>query len=125
MIRINRKQILHHQDEKPEGGHHGGDVSAITALWGEDLVLGLLIHYWRSIDSSARVLQYQCKGKGKSGPRLDAWILKTESDRNETLYQTEVKNWCAHSLGEKPLRIEASVDEHTGYATKQWEWIME
>lgn len=67
----------------------GSPVSAITGVIGEDLVLGLLC---RHLDG--KILSYGCKPGGSSGRRLDAWV-----SAGRKLYQVEVKNWCAHSMG--------------------------
>jgi hypothetical protein len=81
----------------------GSSVSALTALIGEDLVLGALDHYFRQ--RIQKPIDYSCRGwmrvvsrKGSKPKRsnswLDAWIVLPGK-----CFQTEVKNWSASAVG--------------------------
>lgn len=76
----------------------GSPVTAITGVIGEDLVLGLLRHYWVSKGNEIPAFNYKCKSVGMKGPRLDAWVLT-----GDKCFQTEVKNWCACAIGGKDV----------------------
>jgi len=89
-MKINRERVLTFYDKRrlwPPGT--GSPVSAITGVIGEDLVLGLLCRHL-----NGKILSYGCKPEGSIGRRLDAWV-----SAGRKLYQVEVKNWCAHSMG--------------------------
>jgi hypothetical protein len=89
-IVIKRKALLDFYDRRPNNKKHvSSPVSAITGLLGEECVLQLLRRRLRGA-----ILDFPCKTKGRKGPRLDGWIKAGRS-----LYQVEVKNWCAHSMG--------------------------
>jgi hypothetical protein len=96
----------------------GSHVSALTGVIGEDLVLGLLLHYWTKSQCTPRIVSYMCKGKGLRGKRLDAWIVQSPG----VLFQVEVKNWSAHSLGGRSLPIDASAEELKSFAAKSWDY---
>lgn len=117
---FNRKALLSFYDApsswpKQTSGR-GSHVSAITGLIGEDIVLGLLTHYLSGDGRSADVLSYKCKGSGLKGKRLDAWITC-----GDTIYQVEVKNWSAHSIGGYDLPLTASADELAAFAKRRWQ----
>src|SRR5260370_611381 len=76
----------------------GSHVSAITGLIGEDLIIGLLRHFWCSEGASSKILSYQCYPGTQKGERLDAWLLR-EYQGEHWLFQVEVKNWSGHSKG--------------------------
>lgn len=89
-MNIHRDRVLEFYDKRcPWPPVTGSPVSAITGVIGEDLVLGLLCRRL-----NGKILSYGCKPEGSSGRRLDAWV-----SAGGKLYQVEVKNWCAHSLG--------------------------
>src|SRR5437867_11663435 len=90
----------------------GSHVSAITGLIGEDLILGLLLHYWKSQGDSARVISYQCTQGTIKGVRLDAWVIKNDGE----LFQVEVKNWSAHSRDGYRLPADSSQEDVAAFA---------
>ena len=118
-MKITREKLIRFYDERAEDAGRGSDVSALTALWGEDLLLGILQHYWRSEGADSEILSYSCGTGKKEGPRLDGWLLK-RADRAECLYQVEVKNWAAYSFGERQLEFAASEDKLREYCEEQW-----
>ena len=78
----------------------GSPITAITALIGEDLLLGLFDHYLQDKTAGDGIVwdpnsMYKCKGSENSGPRLDAWV----ETKKGKLYQVEAKNWCASAIG--------------------------
>src|ERR1700749_945153 len=52
---------------------------------------------------------------------LDRWLLVERADRNNILFQVEVKNWSANSLGGKGLRRDASAGKTKSYRIKNFE----
>lgn len=98
-MKINRERILAFYDKRcPWPTETGSPVSAITGVIGEDLVLGLLRRHL-----NGKILSYGCKPEGSTGRRLDAWV-----SAGGKLYQVEVKNWCAHSMGGRTVPDDAS-----------------
>ncbi len=80
-------------------------ASSITAVIGEDLVAGLFKHFLLSKNNneSVRIIE-KIKAAGKKGKMLDRWIVLASEDGKSILYQTEIKNWSAHSLGGEVVR---------------------
>jgi hypothetical protein len=93
----------------------GSHVSAITALIGEDLIIALLRHYWKSQKVDSRICSYQCNQGTKRGKRLDAWI-----EAGGDLYQVEVKNWSGHSLSGYDLPWGADLKALQSFAQPRW-----
>lgn len=95
--------------------------SAINALLGEELGIGLLTHCLRSRTlGEVTVLDEPCTQGKKKGVRLDRWVRVAEHGGAAVLYQVEVKNWCAHSLDGRSLSVDASADEVRAHALATW-----
>ena len=121
-MKFNRKELLKFYDERVNDEGRGGDVSGITGLWGEDLILGLLRHFWRHEEScESKIVTYSCKS-GK-GPKLDAWIEKTPRKGKNALFQTEVKNWSAWSIDDGTLELGAL--KLRAYSEWWWKYFFE
>lgn len=101
-MKINRKSLLEFYDTRQKCNGAGTHVSAITGFLGEDIVLGLLLNYFNSIGTNAEILSYTCSSGKKKGPRLDGWVIQ-KSCNDENLYQIEIKNWAASSIGGKEV----------------------
>lgn len=122
-MKIKRTDLIRFYDERTDTGGRGSDVSAITALWGEDLLLGLLQHYWRKHENAAsEIVSYTCTTGSPKGPRLDAWMLKTPQLAEAELYQIEVKNWAAYSYGGQPLAHDFAPDAEALIARREYHW---
>ena len=122
-MKIDRKKFITFFDQKSKGGSHdGSDVSAIIGLLGEDLLLGVLQHFWKSNEGvESEILNYKCNRGTKEGSRLDAWLLKNKRTNGE-LYQVELKNWAAYALGgRKDLKLDATKPELQAYSKKNWD----
>lgn len=118
MVEIDIIKLLKFYDERiPTSVHH---ATAINAVAGEDLGAGLIVHYLKRENFSAKVLQDPCTQKTKSGYRLDRWILATRNGE-KVYYQTEIKNWSAHAIGGKILKIKATQEEVSEYKIKRWD----
>lgn len=119
--RINVRRLLEFFDEKAPGS--AGHASAIVAVCGEDLGMGLLRHHFESQGACVDV-DRRCTQGTPSGVRLDGWLRVTSGER-DTLYQVEIKNWSAHAIGGRPLRIDAPPEVVAKYKmacwTQQWD----
>lgn len=116
-MKLNRENLIRFYDHRrerdnPEYEGFGSHVSAITGLIGEDLIFGLLQKYWISKNHVSEILSYKCSQGTRKGARLDAWILFN----NLTLYQVEVKNWAAHSMGGQSLQIDANATTQKAFS---------
>jgi len=118
MVSINRRALLRFFDEVPEDSC--GHATAVVAIAGEELGLALLLDYFSKTATPAKKLEGSCSQGRKRGHRLDAWV-----ERGSTLYQVEVKNWSAHSIGGTPLRADASPQELSNFRMARWNevWV--
>lgn len=105
---MSKDALIKLYDEKPAKNQKdkaeeqlGSPITAITSLIGEDLVLGIFELFLHDTGDGFKIgPDYFCKSKGSRGPRLDAWILTSQS----ICYQAEVKNWCASAKGGKRIK---------------------
>lgn len=99
-ISIDIKELIKFYDQKEE--NISKPASAITGLIGEDLIAGIFKHFLEECDSTTRnviIDDISIKAAGKNGKMLDRWIIQEKKDGTKIAYQTEIKNWSAHSLG--------------------------
>lgn len=119
-MQLSRTRLLQFYDERLTDPSRGGNISAVTGMLGEDLVLGIFRHYLlRTENCDVQLLPSPCNSAKRKGPRLDAWVLK-RSDGNQSLYQVEVKNWSAYSIGGRSLPLSCS--ESVLRRTAETEW---
>jgi hypothetical protein len=121
-MRIAPKKIIRFFDEKSKDENYdGSDVTAVIGLLGEDLLLGVLQHYWKSNEGAeSKILTYKCNRGSLKGSRLDAWLLKKLREKDE-LYQVEVKNWAAYAIGGKELKLNAIEQDFQVYSKRNWD----
>ncbi len=95
-FRLSKSALLDLYDQRsPADEDTGSPITSITSLIGEDLVLGLLaLFFEENGDPLLKAPKFKCKGDGQRGPQLDAWLITKYS-----IFQTEVKNWCASAIG--------------------------
>lgn len=120
-IEVDIRSTLQLFDEAiPSSRYH---ATAIVAVAGEDLGTGLLVHYLRQQGWTAEVLVGPCTQGTNKGVRLDRWI-RTIRNQEIVYYQTEIKNWSAHAIGGKVLKISVSSDELAAHKIERWgkEW---
>jgi hypothetical protein len=132
-MEISIAELIRFYDTKEHGDAHA-HVSAITGMVGEGLALGLLKHYFINVKDATSVTILPDKpreilGAGinkNNGKRLDGWIIVEASDRI-VFYQTEIKNWSAHSIAgyrNKNLAIDCDPELLKSFAdykfTNQW-----
>lgn len=136
-MRVNREAILEFFDVTPNyeeqmGATFGSHVSAISGLIGEDLVLGLFLHFWnrnRQQEGTLSLLDYRCLALD-SGRRLDAWLALNRADGRVNapveLLKVEVKNWSYHSIGmRQTLPIDADNEETLRVSRRNWNLCIE
>jgi len=98
-IDINQLIELYDTRHKKWSDQTGSPISSITGLIGEDLVLGILEHYFNNeLGKKASINRSTPLTGNKKGPWLDAWMM-TEKE----YYQVEIKNWCASAIGGKAV----------------------
>jgi hypothetical protein len=121
MITLNIRQILRFFDENIEVTKHS---NAIKIIIGEELMLALLLEYFKRTEIySYAIVEQPCTTGKKKGPWLDAWLKVQDSmSSNPFFYQVEVKSWSAHGIGGKSKFIDPdwSESEFSEYKRKIW-----
>ena len=116
-LNLNLKALLDFYDDRvPESVGH---ASAINAVLGEDLAIGLVTDYFRRQGSEARLVSRTCTQGTQKGVRLDAW-LEIASTEGVFHYQTEIKNWSAHAIGGRVAPKDQSETEMQAYRINRW-----
>ncbi len=115
--KLNLRELLNFYDYRvPESHSH---ASAINAVLGEDLGVALLVHYFKGLGLEVNALTEKCNQKTKSGYRLDKWIT-VKSPSASIIYQVEIKNWSAHSVGGRSVRTNANDDYMRDFRIRRW-----
>ncbi len=98
-------------------------ATAVVAVAGEDMAVGLLSHYLSEQGCRVEVLPYRCTQGTKRGVRLDRWVRAIRSSE-VNYYQVEIKNWSAHAIGGRVLDVGASSDKIEAHKIERWqkEW---
>ena len=95
-------------------------ASAINAVLGEDFAIALMCHYFKAEGSTVDALPTPCTTGKQKGYRLDKWITVKSSDQPAIIYQVEIKNWSAHSIGGTTVKRDATMSEMTDYRKDRW-----
>jgi hypothetical protein len=114
---INLPSLLEFFDEGIPSSR--GHATAVNAVLGEEIAIGLMAHYFSSMGCKVEV-KTPCTQGTQRGVRLDCWILT-----DDLLYQVEIKNWSSHSFGGRVFPTEEiAVERHL---IDRWEnqWIKE
>jgi hypothetical protein len=115
-VQIDIPLLLQFFDEKvPDSYYH---ATSIVAVAGEEMGVGLVIHYLRRTGWAVENLGPCTQGTPK-GYRLDRWIRATRG-LEIVYFQTEVKNWSAHAIGGKPLKPDVVPDAFAAHKKKKW-----
>jgi hypothetical protein len=96
-----------------------GHASAVNAVLGEDLAVALLTHYFKGVGLEVVALDEVCTQGTQRGNRLDKWIA-VNSATESVIYQVEIKNWSAHSIGGKSVMVGADEDYMREFRRKRW-----
>jgi len=113
VVEIDRRELLAFFDQAPDSTR--GHATSIVAVAGEELGLALLVDYFNRTRVAARILPGSCTQGAPRGHRLDGWV-----EAGDTLYQVEVKNWSAHSIGGTALPATLSEGEMAAFRRKRW-----
>lgn len=115
------KLLLEFFNEAPASSQR--HATAIAAVAGEELGVGLLLDYFRGRGFPATALDLRCTPGTRSGKRLDKWV-RIDHEHRTIYYQVEVKNWSAHAIGGRRLAIDANDAELKAHKIERWsrEW---
>jgi hypothetical protein len=100
-------------------------AAAVNAMMGEELGVSLMLHYFQMQGKPTEALAVPCTQGTQKGKRLDKWFVQDDGE-NVFLYQTEIKNWSAHSLGgtratEKLRGLPINSKEWSEHRKKVWD----
>lgn len=120
-MQLQIKEAIRFYDETH--GMNKKHASAVTGVIGEDVAIAVFCHYLSSRGWEVTPLDEPCTQGTKKGKWLDKWLL-VESNDDAWLYQAEVKNWSAHSIGGKHLALDATPEEFRILTQARWreEW---
>jgi hypothetical protein len=116
-VRVQRQKLLEFFDQRQSNEGFGTHTSGINTWIGEDLVLGLYMHYYESLGAKILGISYKCTTGRKKGHQLDAWIL-AKRGRKRILLQVEVKNWAANAIGGEQVDFDPAPGELRRSANK-------
>ena len=125
LVKVNVPDLLRFFDEKPDWAER--HATAVVGVAGEDLNAACFCHYLESRGHIGEILADDSgkpvtAGSGaRKGSRLDRWIEVRWKDGTRNLFQTEIKNWSAHSLSGKTLPFPASDEKERAYKQSRWE----
>lgn len=97
--------------------------SSLKALVGEELMLALMVEYFRRRGIVANVHNRTCMTGAREGYRLNAWFrVEHPAPLGETFYQVEVKSWSAHGVGggSRYLGANVTADELARFKADVW-----
>ena len=117
--RLNLRELLNFYDYRVESSNT--HASAVNAVLGEDLAVALLLHYFKSLGFGVIALDQACTLGTKKGSRLDKWIA-VQSASESVIYQVEIKNWSAHSIGGKVVERPDDPDYMREFRVKRWNY---
>lgn len=117
VIKLNLHALLEFFDEGVISSQ--GHATAINAVLGEEIAIGLMADYFTSNGRKVEV-KYPCTQGTQKGVRLDCWIRV-----DNEIYQVEIKNWSSHSVGGRVFpKKEDAVEQ---YLIERWrnQWLEE
>lgn len=117
-IQVHRRALLEFFDALPPSSR--GHATAVCSVAGEDLGIGLLKHYLeRREGATVTNIGGPVTARTGRGPYLDAWVRVQWAD-HRALFQVEVKNWSAHAIGGRKLRLDASPETLAAFKVERW-----
>ena len=114
---INLKGLLDLYDHKTK--NNIGCVSAINGMIGEDLAVALFLDYARGKKLNPAIVSEKVTQGSSKGVRLDRWLSVQECNK-VIYYQTEIKNWTAHSYRGKSLPKNLDEEGMKKYRKDRW-----
>jgi len=116
--KLHLRELLKFYDYKvPTSKTH---ASAINAVLGEDLAVALLIHHLKGAGLEVIALDSVCAQGTQRGHRLDKWIV-VKSATDSVICQVEIKNWSAHSIGGKTVKLDSDEDYMREFRLQRWQ----
>jgi hypothetical protein len=84
----------------------------------------MMLQYFKNMGEQIEALPGGCNQSTQKGHRLDKWLVQKKPD-GMLLYQVEIKNWSAHSIGgiraaKEWCDLPLSSDKWTEYRKKVW-----
>lgn len=96
MKTLNLEKLIDFFDHRVQSSLRLG--TPVNSVIGEELAVTLMRHYFERKNYKFEIFQ-PCNQSAKRGYRLDCWLHLQDAGKDSRLYQTEIKNWSAHSLG--------------------------
>lgn len=123
VMHLGVREMLAFFDEIPPGSE--GHATAVVAVCGEELGLGLMKHCLEGRGAHVQVQRGPCTKGTQKGPRLDRWVRVQGPDIGlpDVLFQVEVKNWSAHAIGGERLALNASPGTLANYKVRNWKKV--
>jgi hypothetical protein len=122
LVRANVPRLLQFFDEAPPDSQK--HATSIVAIAGEDLGVGLLKHCLEATqETRVRILSETPTTGKRKGPRLDRWVEIVRPDGCGQLFQAEIKNWSAHAIGGRQLRIDPDPEGISRFMIHAWEGL--
>lgn len=115
-MRLDLEQLLDFYDYRVQGSDT--HASAINAVLGEDIAVELMRNHFEALGFKFQETEPCTQGR-QAGHRLDRWV-HIERDGEESLYQVEIKNWSAHSIGGRRVPRNPSEDEMKIFRQERW-----
>jgi len=115
--KLNLRELLNFYDCRVKSSNT--HASAVNAVLGEDLAVALLTHYFKGLGYGVTALDQACTQGTQKGSRLDKWIA-VESASESVIYQVEIKNWSAHSIGGKVVERPDDPEYMREFRRKRW-----
>ena len=94
-------------------------ATAVNAMMGEELGVSMMLQYFKNMGEQIEALPGGCNQGTQKGHRLDKWLVQKKPD-GVLLYQVEIKNWSAHSIGGTRAAKEWGPDKWTEYRKTVW-----
>ena len=117
LLNLDIRTALQFFDEGvPESRYH---ATALVALVGEEMGIGLVARYFQDRGASTDVMAGPVTQGTQKGARLDRWLRVTQAT-DVTYYQVEIKNWSAHAIGGRPLRMDAPSEVIAAHKIERW-----
>ena len=118
MAQLNLVKLINFFDEAPYESR--GHATSLCSLLGEELAINLLKDYVERRGEKFELINRICTQKTRKGFRLDAWIAIKHKE-GLFHYQTEIKNWSAHSIGGKQLDADADEESLIKFRKARWQ----
>jgi hypothetical protein len=120
--KLDLRELVNFYDYAVKGSER--HAAAVNAMIGEEFAVSLVLQYFQKNGKTLVALPVPCTQGTQKGKRLDKWFVQKDPE-GVFLYQTEIKNWSAHSIGGTPAVKEwhdLPLDslEWTQYRKKVW-----